>query len=175
MLSAAKKIRFDAMMSIKTLTKVFVLLLTLQISSVFGFSGFLYIDIKGEVLSKPCSINNGQTIEIDFGDVLTTRVQDEVYKAPIDYTVTCKDGVQPKLNIFIEGISASFDQRLLKTDIDNLAVLFKADTSDFPLKKKLAFNFANPLKLYAVLVKKSGTDLPAKSFTANATLKVVYQ
>ena len=73
------------MMSIKTLTKVFVLLLTLQISSVFGFSGFLYIDIKGEVLSKPCSINNGQTIEIDFGDVLTRRVQDEVYKAPIDY------------------------------------------------------------------------------------------
>ncbi len=163
------------MMSIRTLTRILGLLLAFNISNVFGFSGFLYIDVKGEVLAKPCSINNGQAIEIDFGDVMTTRVQDEFYKEPINYTVSCKDGVQPKLNIFIEGISSAFDQRLLKTSVDNLAVLFKADTTDFPLRNKRNFNFANPIKLDAVLVKKSGTDLPAKSFTATATIKVEYQ
>ncbi|MDD9339845.1 MAG: fimbrial protein [Providencia heimbachae] len=163
------------MMSIRTLTRVFGLLLAFNISNVFGFSGFLYVDVKGEVLAKPCSINNGQAIEIDFGDVMTTRVQDEFYKEPINYTVSCKDGIQPKLNIFIDGISSAFDQRLLKTSVDNLAVLFKADTSDFPLRNKRSFNFASPIKLDAVLVKKSGTDLPAKSFTATATIKVEYQ
>ncbi|MEX6224873.1 fimbrial protein [Providencia hangzhouensis] len=84
--------------------------MTFNISNVFGFSGFLYIDIKGEVLSKPCTINNGQTIEIDFGDVMTTRVQGEVYKEPIEYTVSCKDGIKPKLNIFIDGLSSSFNR-----------------------------------------------------------------
>ncbi|MGG4665375.1 fimbrial protein [Providencia vermicola] len=165
----------NSMISPKKVMRIFAFLIAFNIPSMYGFSGFLYIDIKGEVLSKPCTINNGQTIEIDFGDVMTTRVQDEVYKEPIEYTVSCKDGVKPKLNIFIDGISSSFDQRLLKTSIDNLAVLFKADSTDFPLRSKRSFNFANPAKLDAVLVKKSGSDLPAKSFTATATLKVEYQ
>lgn len=163
------------MISRKNVMRILGVLMTFNISNVFGFSGFLYIDIKGEVLSKPCTINNGQTIEIDFGDVMTTRVQDEVYKEPIEYTVSCKDGIKPKLNIFIDGLSSSFDQGLLKTSVGNLAVRFTADSKDFPLRSKRSFNFANPAKLDAILVKKSGTDLPAKSFTAIATLKVEYQ
>lgn len=79
------------MISRKNVMRILGVLMTFNISNVFGFSGFLYIDIKGEVLSKPCTINNGQTIEIDFGDVMTTRVQGEVYKEPIEYTVSCKD------------------------------------------------------------------------------------
>ncbi|MGJ3355859.1 fimbrial protein [Providencia sp. Je.9.19] len=163
------------MMPIKKLTQVCLFLLALNATSAFGFSGFLYVEVKGEVLARPCSINGGQTIEIDFGDVMTTRVQDEFYKQPFDYTVTCKDGSKPKLNIFVDGVAATFDQRLLKTSVNELGVLFKADTNDFPLKSRRSFSFANPPALAAVLVKKSGAELPAKSFTANATLKVEYQ
>ncbi|MGF7410983.1 fimbrial protein [Providencia alcalifaciens] len=163
------------MMSIKNLAKVLLISSTLYTSGTFGFSGYLYVEIKGVVLSKPCQINNGQAIEVDFGDVMTTRAEGEVYKQPMDYTITCKDGVQPKLNMYIDGVPAVFDQRALKTSVDNLGVLFKADTSDFPLKSKRTVNFASPTKLFAVLVKKSGADLPAKAFTANATLKVEYQ
>ena len=163
------------MMSISKIMWLFGLSITLITPNVFGFSGYLNVKIKGEVIAKPCSINNGQAIEIDFGDVMTTRIQDEFYKQPIDYTVSCTSGVQPKLNIFVDGVSASFNQNLLKTSIDDLAVLFKAGTNDFPLKSKRVFNFTSPPELAVVLVKKSGADLPAKRFTANATLKVEYQ
>lgn len=163
------------MMSIRKMMWLFWFCTPLAIPNVFGFSGYLNVSIKGSVLAKPCSINNGQTIEIDFGDVMTTRIQDEFYKQPIDYTVSCTSGVQPKLNIFVDGLSASFNQNLLKTSVDDLAVLFKAGTNDFPLKSKLGFSFTSPPELAVVLVKKSGADLPAKRFTANATLKVEYQ
>lgn len=163
------------MMSIKYFTRLLLPGLIFNVHYAMGFSGYLYVEVRGEVLARPCSINNGQPIEVDFGEVMTTRIEGELYKQPLEYQVTCAGGTKPNLNMFIEGVSSAFDQRYLKTDVDGLAVLFKANSEDFPVKRKHAFSFDTPPKLYAVLVKQSGADLPARKFTANATLKVEYQ
>lgn len=164
------------MVSIKYLTKLLSLIFIFSAPTALSFSGFLYIDIKGEVVDKPCSVNNGRLIEIDFGDVLTTRIQGEYYKKPVEYTVTC-DGqsTMPSLNILVDGISSDFDQKLLKTDVDGLGVLFKFGTQDFPIRTKRPFTFSPKPEISAVLVKNKDTELPARKFTANATLKVSYQ
>ncbi|ELX8379872.1 fimbrial protein [Providencia stuartii] len=163
------------MMSIKYFTRLLLLGLIFHTPYTLGFSGYLFVEVRGEVLAKPCSINNGRAIEVDFGDVMTTRIEGDLYKQPLEYEVSCVGGGKPNLTLFVDGTPSTFDQRSLKTDVDGLAVLFKAGTEDLPIKKKRPFNLDTPPKLFAVLVKQSGVNLPARKFTANATLKVEYQ
>lgn len=151
-------------------------ILLYSISSIaFAYSGFLNVKIYGEVLSRPCTINNGNLITIDFKDVVEKDIDKGTYIKPIDYSLNCRGVLNPAMRMSITGIGASFNSEFLKTNFDNLAIEFKYDTSRFPLKNKIKYFYKNPPKLYAVLVKRSSSMIPGGEFTANATLKVEYE
>ena len=48
--------------------------------SVWAVSGFLRVTVSGSVESRPCKINDGKPIEVNFNDVMTTRIENENYK-----------------------------------------------------------------------------------------------
>ncbi|KPD03594.1 fimbrial protein [Moellerella wisconsensis] len=145
-------------------------------SIVFSFAGFLDVKISGEVLARPCTINDGEMITVDFKDVLYNDIENENYIKKIDYSVNCKGAVNPAMRVSIKGVGTLFDDQLLKTSMDDLGVAFKAGSNRFSIKNKINFYYKNPPILYAILVKNSnGGTLPGGPFHANATLQVEYQ
>lgn len=143
-------------------------------SAAWADSGFLKITVKGSVIARPCKVNDGKPIEINFNDVLSTRIENENYKQKMDYTLSCKTAGNPKMSVRFTGDSAGFDSRYLKTSITNLGVLFKAGSSDIYMGRGFSFDYKTPPDLYVVLVKKSGATLPGGAFSATATMQVSY-
>ena len=140
-----------------------------------AYSGFLNVKIHGEVLSRPCTINNGNLITIDFKDVVEKDIDKGIYIKPIDYSLSCRGVLNPAMKMSIVGIGSSFNNELLRTNFNDLAIEFKYDTSRFALKNKIRYFYKDPPKIYAVLVKKSSSKIPGGEFIANATLKVEYE
>lgn len=137
-------------------------------------SGFLKVTVTGSVQSRPCKVNDGKPIEIDFNDVMTTRIENENYKQKMDYTLVCDTKGNPNLSIKFIGDGADFDTRYLQTSVSNLGVLFKTTDTNIYMMKPFQFSYNSKPDLYAVLVKKSGAALSAGAFNATATMQVNY-
>lgn len=142
--------------------------------AVWAVSGFLKVTVNGSVESRPCKINDGKPIEVNFNDVLTTRIENENYKEKMDYTLDCKATGDPSMSLKFTGDSAGFDTRYLQTSVTNLGVLFKTSNTNIYMTKPFQFNYKTKPELYAVLVKKSGATLPTGAFNATATMQVYY-
>jgi type 1 fimbria pilin len=135
------------------------------------------VNIRGTVIiPPPCTINNNQTIRVDFGDeVMTTRIDGVNYKQAITYSLSCDIQKSNNLKMSIQGTVASFNSALLRTDKNGLGIALYRGTQ--PLNANTWFNYTYPSKpeLYAVLVKQSGATLTGGEFTAAATLLIDYQ
>jgi type 1 fimbria pilin len=135
------------------------------------------VNIRGTVIiPPPCTINNNQTIRVDFGDeVMTTRIDGVNYKQAITYSLNCDIQKSNNLKMSIQGTGASFNSALLRTDKNGLGIALYRGTQ--PLNANAWFNYTYPSKpeLYAVLVKQSGATLTGGEFTAAATLLIDYQ
>lgn len=142
--------------------------------SVWAVSGFLRVTVNGSVESRPCKVNDGKPIEVNFNDVLTTRIENENYKQKMDYTLDCKTTGNPNMSVKFTGESAGFDTRYLKTSVTDLGVLFKATDNNIYMGSSFPFKYETPPELYVVLVKKSGAILPSGGFNATATMQVYY-
>lgn len=142
--------------------------------SAWAVSGFLKVTVSGSVESRPCKINDGKPIEVNFNDVMTTRIENENYKQKMDYTLDCKTTGNPNMSMKFTGDNAGFDTRYLKTSVTNLGVLFKAEDNNIYMGNSFQFKYETPPALYAVLVKKSGSALPTGTFNATATMQVYY-
>lgn len=152
-----------------------IILLCSVSSAAFSFAGFLYVEVKGEILARPCTINNGKAITINFGDVYSKDIDGETYIQDINYNVECKGALNPTMKLGIIGSSALFNDELLKTSIDDLGVAFKVNKKNLAIKDKISFRYKKPPKLSAFLVKKNNADLPGRAFSASAILQVEYQ
>ncbi|MDO5405095.1 MAG: fimbrial protein [Proteus sp. (in: enterobacteria)] len=142
--------------------------------SAWAVSGFLKVTVSGSVESRPCKINDGKPIEVNFNDVMTTRIENDNYKQKMDYTLNCKTTGDPSMSLKFTGDGAGFDTRYLQTSVTDLGVLFKTTDTNIYMKTPFQFNYQTRPELYAVLVKKSGATLPTGSFTATATMQVYY-
>ncbi|MFZ4835158.1 fimbrial protein [Rouxiella sp. Mn2063] len=139
------------------------------------------IAVSVTIVAKPCKINDGQIISIDFGnDVMTTKVDVSSVaapykKIPINYTITgCKGSSALKMTI--SGDAPIFDGQLLKTDNKHLAIkIMKEDGQIFPINTPLKFTYPNTPKLFAAPIKRQGSTLVGMIFSASATMKVEYQ
>ncbi|UTJ49466.1 fimbrial protein [Atlantibacter subterranea] len=133
--------------------------------------------ITGGTITLPvCNLNNGNQINIDFGNgIAVTDVASGTIEKTVDYSLSCTyDNYGLKMKII--GNGASFNNNLLKTDIAELGITFKADGADYPLNSD--FNFATAAAkpvLKAVLTQQAGARLPTGTFSASATMRVEYQ
>ncbi|WP_238387483.1 fimbrial protein [Serratia sp. P2ACOL2] len=138
------------------------------------------LNFTGKVIeAPPCNINNGQVIEVNFGDDLqTTRIDGENYRKNIDYVLDCREAGSNAIRMQIRGPAASFDNRMLATvERPELGISIK-------LANIMIFSVNDWLRMDSSSIKPALTAAPAKApnselqpgnFSAGATMVFEYQ
>lgn len=134
------------------------------------------VTIKGTVVRPACNLNNGNDINVAFGDVVISKIDGQAYKKlPLIYSLTCEDQTA-KLQFSISGTAASFGSGLLTTSKTGLGIQFMSDDGKLPLNSGIVkFNAGEKPALYAVPAKNASVDLDTGNFSATATLSIDYQ
>ncbi len=124
----------------------------------------------------PCTIDAGNSIEVDFGDVGVKRVDGVRYRRGLGYTISCATGTLPwELKLSINGTPTGFDGAALQTSVPELGIRIFQNTQPFLLNTPLDITLSSPPALEVVPVKLPGATLPPARFTAVATLLAEYE
>ncbi|CAI1945516.1 putative minor fimbrial subunit StfE [Serratia quinivorans] len=132
------------------------------------------VTIKVKVVQKPCTINAGKPIEVDFGEVMTTKVDGHNYRTRVNYTLKCNTNSVLKMQV--KGTGAAFDSKLLQTTKAGLGIKVQLGSKLEPANSWLYF-YAIPQsepELWVVPVKQNGVTLSGGEFMAGATMLVDY-
>ncbi|MFK3843845.1 MULTISPECIES: fimbrial protein [Serratia] len=134
------------------------------------------VTVKVTVMAPPsCIINDERPIVVEFGEVMTTRVDGSNYRLPVTYTLDCKDAPSNAMKLQVQGAGADFDVEVLQTNQAGLGIELQQGDSKLPVNSWLNFTYPNKPELWAVPVKQGGVTLTGGEFTAGATMKVDYQ
>lgn len=127
------------------------------------------------VAPPPCVINEGQTIDVDFGDIGVNRIDGTRYMQRINYTIKCEflDATR-QLKMKILGTGAAFNANVLRTNINNLGIKLLADGKALNINTAFNIDYANPPQLDAVPIKQAAAALTEGEFTSGATMLVDY-
>lgn len=126
----------------------------------------------------PCTINDGNQVEVDFGDRVGINKVDGVnYRQPLNYQITCDKAVGGTwvLMLSLSGGSAAFDNNALLTNKSGLGIRMYQDGKSFIPNSAVKINLASPPRLEVVPVKRAGATLTEGAFEAWATLRADYQ
>ncbi|OAH32768.1 fimbrial protein [Serratia marcescens] len=151
--------------------------LALPAGPVQADSSSVTVTVKVTVVAPPCIVNNNDPIEVNFGDVLTTRVDGHTYRQPVEYNLDCPNVSSSALKLQVRGTGAGFDSTVLATNEQPVLGIELQQGNGSKLKVNDWLNFTLPDKpvLYAVPVKQAGATLGTGAFSAAATLAVDYQ
>ncbi|WP_129544233.1 fimbrial protein [Serratia sp. 1D1416] len=133
------------------------------------------VTVKVTVTAPPCTVNDNKAIEVNFGDVMTTRVDGTNYRKQIGYSLSCEGGGGKAMKLQVQGTAAGFDSALLGTSVSGLGIRLQNGSSNLSVNGWVNFTYPNKPALWAVPVQKSGVTLAGGQFSAAATLKVAYQ
>ncbi|WP_080695290.1 fimbrial protein [Pantoea ananatis] len=126
------------------------------------------------VAPPPCVINDDRPVEVEFGDVMTTRVDGSNYRRPVNYTLSCT-GTSNAMKLQVKGNGAAFDVTVLQTSKTGLGIKLLQGDSKLAVNSWLNFTYPNKPELWAVPVKQAGATLTGGEFSAGATMAVDYQ
>lgn len=129
------------------------------------------------ITAPPDCASSPDPIIVDFGDVLSTRIDGVGYKkTQLVYALNCSAPASNLLKMTLEGLSAGFSGAL-RTNIANLGIAFYRDSARVNLSSASGLSFTNgsPPNLYAVPIKAAGATLTTGgNFSASATMKIDY-
>lgn len=135
------------------------------------------VSVKVTILASSCTINGGNPIEVDFGNVITTQIDGVRYAQPLNFTIDCSDLPSNDMKLQFSGSGADFDNSSLRTTVTDLGVAFITPSGvKLPLNTGWQ-NFTYPTipSFTVVPVQRSGASLPTGLFTAVATLVIQQQ
>ncbi|EPN2807082.1 fimbrial protein [Serratia marcescens] len=130
------------------------------------------------VTPPPCTINEGNKVDVDFGDRVGINKVDGVnYRQAMNYQITCDNagGNHRALSLSLDGRAAVFDGNALQTSKTDLGIRVYQNETPFKPGSALNIDLNNPPRLEAVPVKKEGSTLAEGAFEAWATLRAEYQ
>lgn len=129
------------------------------------------------VEAPPCVINNNQTIEVNFGNVMTSRIDGSNYEQTLYYTLSCTGNASNALKMQIVGTQAGsgFTGNVLQTDAAGLGIALRNGGSAMALNSWTNFTYPTLPVLTAVPVRAAGAGLSGGDFSASATMRVEYQ
>ncbi|MGP2874823.1 fimbrial protein [Serratia ureilytica] len=136
------------------------------------------LSFSGTLNEPPsCVINNGQRIEVDFGQrVGIGKVDGRNYLQTVNYRIECEPGGNGQaLGLTMVATASGFDNAAVPTNVPDLAVRLLLAGNAFVLNKRVAIDAANPPRLQAVPIKRQGAGLTPQAFSAQATLLADYQ
>lgn len=153
--------------------------ISLPISS-FAGSDQLNFTVKVRIELKTCDVNDNQTIEVEFGDMIIKNIDGVAYERPIEYTLDCEDATNstPLRLRFENNAGASFTKggyRLLRTSERNLGLMIKKDGNPFSFDSWVSFTYGNAPTLTVVPVTNGTGGLNDGEFDATALLTVEYE
>ncbi|ERK07682.1 fimbrial protein [Serratia fonticola] len=139
------------------------------------FAATTTVTVKVTVVAPPpCVINDDRPIEVEFGDVMTTRVDGDNYKMPVNYTLSCAGGTSNVMKLQVKGNGATFDATVLQTNKTGLGIELRRGGNKQAVNRWLYFSYPNKPELWAIPVKQLGTTLTGGVFSAGATMAVDY-
>lgn len=148
-------------------------------SSQASDGGTTTLTILGNIVETDCIINNNQQIVVNFGEVLTTRIDGSNYEVPISYTLSCPNLIRNTLKITIKGTAASFNSGLFVTNVPGLGIRVLNATKAAVVPNTGTVNFTytdnTPPALYAVPVADANATLPNGAFSGSASMVFSYQ
>lgn len=153
--------------------------LMVLLSSSFAAQAADNITFHGTLISPPnCTISNGKTIEVAFGNVLINKIDGTHYMQDVPYEITCDSTVRDDsmtMTLTLSGSATDFNQAAVGTSVQGLGIEIRQDDKPFTLGSTITVNESAIPVLKAVPVKKSGADLTEGDFDASAILQVDYQ
>ncbi len=124
----------------------------------------------------PCTIDAGNTIEVDFGDVGIRRVDGTHYRRGVGYAISCGSNTLPwALKLSVNGTPTAFDGSAVQTSVPGLGIRLFQNNVPFALNTPLDITLSSPPTLEVVPVKQPGAVLAPARFTAVATLLAEYE
>lgn len=163
----------------KQLTRDALLLaVTLGLSSPLLAEGDADMTFRGTLIEPPpCTINDGNQIDVDFGDrVGINKVDGESYRMPVNYQIKCEQTNNGwVMSLSLNGAAAGFDGEALQTDKSDLGIRVYRNDVPFTPNSVVDIDPTNPPVLEAVPVKQAGATLTEGTFEALATLQADYQ
>lgn len=145
---------------------------------------FVSVRIAGFEITLPekCQINAGQIIEVDFGDVPTTKLDGEHYPVRRTFDVTCSggdfDSGRSSVTAEFIGNPSAFSSDYFATDHDGIAIKVKDEVSNIIRpqdKKKIPLEGGHktvPLIFSPVAQSK---NIEAGEFTASIVVRMLIE
>lgn len=137
------------------------------------------LKFHGTLVAGPkCTIDNGNTIDVNFNNVLIEKINGSNYSQPVPYTITCDSAYRDDsmaMTLTLSGTAVAFNNAAIATSVDGLGIELRQNNTPFKVGSTLTINEASRPTLTAVPVKKSGATLKEGGFEAWATLQVDYQ
>ncbi|WP_081830122.1 fimbrial protein [Pseudomonas simiae] len=142
-----------------------------------GASAVDNISFSGTLNDPPaCTIDGGNAIEVDFGDLAISMIDGVNYLKTVPYTITCAANPLPwALKLSINGTQAGFDSSAVQSSVPELGIRLLQNGVGFDLNTPLDITLGAPPVLQAVPVKEAGVTLNPGGFTAVATLLAEYE
>lgn len=158
---------------------------TLLLALVWGVTGVALADgdvdmtFRGTLIEPPpCTINDGERVDVDFGERIGINKVDGVnYRQIMNYQITCNNAGSGSwaLTLSLTGAAAGFDEQALQTNKTDLGIRVYQNDKPFTPGSSLAIDISNPPRLEAVPVKREGATLTEGAFESWATLRADYQ
>ncbi|WP_187321937.1 fimbrial protein [Serratia marcescens] len=124
----------------------------------------------------PCVINNGQRIEVEFGEqVGISQVDGQRYLQNVNYDIDCEGSAGQTLGLTLVAAASGFDTAAVPTNVPDLAIRLLLAGNPLVLNKRVPIEGGNKPRLQAVPVKRPGGALKPQAFSAQATLVADYQ
>lgn len=131
------------------------------------------------VAPPPCIINGDRVIEVDFGEVIASRISSGLggaeYMRTVDYSLECRGSTSNAMKMTIQGNPTAFDGAALQTNVPDLGIQMLINGKRQGLGVWSNFTYPDKPNLQAVPVKRGGADLSGGEFSAGATMMVDYQ
>lgn len=146
------------------------LLLALPISSWAASS--VVVNVTGQ-LYAPTTCNLTQPPTVDFGNVLTSGIDNGEYEKPIDMRLDCQNrNPQQNVNVKINVSGGTGNFIPVTGAAAGFQLALKRNGANQPLNTDFKMDQDGPLNLTLTPVKQSGVDYKLGSFTATATVVV---
>ena len=137
------------------------------------------ITYSGTLLdAPPCTLNGGEPVEIDFGEVGVNKVDGQNYAQTFTVIYEC-EGTTTDMVLRYLGTVTSFDAAAVQSNIPEFGIRLQHQKdgaiTPFVVGSTLPIpSYQGSSQFIAVPVKNAGAELQEGAFTAAATLQLEY-
>nr|WP_241389472.1 MULTISPECIES: fimbrial protein [Serratia] len=135
------------------------------------------INFYGTLIAPPlCEVNEGNNIDVPFGNVGINKVDGINYLTTLDYTVSCESSTQTwVMYLTLTGDMTAYDGAAVNTTVSGLGIKVFQNGLPFTLGEPVPVNPSALPVLTAVPIKDPVATLTEGNFVGTATLQAEYQ